>query len=121
MNEFQEAILDQLMAAEAIGEVWSPGPLQLAAEALRAGGLTRRKQLCRALGFPLVLCHAIAGASEVLRRVDDVRSLAISIFSEVSPRTALPRHNARQYLEIADWTARQALLHFDRPDSICLD
>jgi hypothetical protein len=121
MNEFQEVILDQLMAAEVIGEMWSPGPLQLAVEALRTGGLTQRKQVCRALGFPLVLCHAIEGASEVLPRVDDVRSLAISIFSEVSPQTALPRYNARQYLEIADWTMRQALLHFDQPHPICLD
>jgi hypothetical protein len=121
MNEFQEVILDQLMTAEVIGETWSPGPLHLAAEALRIGGLTRRKDICRALGFPLVLCQAIVGASEMLASVDEIRSLAISLFSEISPRTALPRYNARQYLEIADWTMRQALLHFERSHPVCLD
>lgn len=112
MTDLQEAILDRLMAAEQIGAIWQPGPLRLAHEALRASGLTQRKDAARALGFPHTFCSAVAGACEVLPTVDDIRAFSIALFSAVAPRAALPAQTTEKLVEVAYWCLRQVqLLH----------
>jgi hypothetical protein len=113
MNEIQELILDRLMAAEVIGKTWSPGPLQLAVQALRAGGLTRRRDECEALGLPRAFCAAVRGAAEVFPRVDDVRALSIAVFSAVTPRQKKPLLSRADHVAVAAWAVRQVSLLLD--------
>src|SRR5262249_49129759 len=102
--EHQEAILDTLMVAEQIGDRWKPGPLPLALQALKNAGLTRRDEPAAALGYPRLLCAAVEGASTTIRTVDDCRTLAISLFSEVPPRKRAPRLSATQTVAAVLWS-----------------
>jgi hypothetical protein len=114
MNEFQEAILDTLMVAEKIGDRWRPGPLPLALGALRDAGLTRRSEPGSALGYPPLLCAAVEGAATTIRTVDDCRTLAISLFTEVAPRNKAPKLSTRQVVAAALWSVCQ-VPSFDAP------
>jgi hypothetical protein len=107
MNEFQEAILDTLMVAEKIGDRWKPGPLPLALGALRNAGLTQRDEPAVALGYPALLCAAVEGASTTIRTVDDCRTLAISLFTEVTPRKRAPKLGKDKFVAAALWSIRQ--------------
>jgi hypothetical protein len=107
MNEFQEAILDTLMVADKIGDRWQPGPLPLALGALRSAGLTRRNEPGVALGYPPLLCAAVEGASTTIRTVDDCRTLAISLFTEVAPRKRAPKLGTNRLVAAALWSVRQ--------------
>jgi hypothetical protein len=107
MNEYQEAILDTLMVADKIGDRWQPGPLPLALGALRNAGLTRRNEPGVALGYPPLLCAAVEGASTTIRTVDDCRTLAISLFTEVAPRKRAPKLGKNQFVAAALWSVRQ--------------
>ncbi len=107
MNEFQEAILDELMVADKIGDYWKPGPLLLAVQALRKAGLTTRDDPGSALGFPPVLCAAVQGAFSTVRHVDDARTLAVSLFTEVAPRSKAPKLRPRQLVAVALWSLRR--------------
>jgi hypothetical protein len=107
MNEFQEAILDTLMVAERIGDRWKPGPLPLALQALKNAGLTRRDEPGPALGYPRLLCAAVEGASTTIRTVDDCRTLAISLFTDVPPRKRVPKLSAKQLVAAALWSVNQ--------------
>ena len=100
MNESLETILDQpLMVAEQIGgRDWNAGPLDLAVAALRQAGLTKRHNAARVLGYPPALCQALEGACQVLTHVDDRRTIAVSIFTEIPPRPHLRRHGWRRQL-----------------------
>jgi hypothetical protein len=111
MNSYQETILDRLMVAEKIGAAWKPGPLRLAVEALRQAGLTKRRTPTGALGYPDLLCRALEGASAALKTVDEVRALAITLFSDVPPGSEPPALGAQEYVETAQWAARQATDH----------
>jgi hypothetical protein len=81
--------------------------VRLAAQALRGAGLTRRQEPEAALGFPTPLCAALAGASGLLRSVDEVRTLAISVFRAVPPRERTPRLAPSRLVEVALWSARR--------------
>jgi hypothetical protein len=113
MNEYQEAILDTLMVAERIGNRWEPGPLPLAVQALKNAGLTRRHEPRAALGFPLVLCAAVEGASTTIGSVDDRRLLAISLFSEVRPRKRAPRLDNERLVRANLWSIRRVPSYCD--------
>jgi hypothetical protein len=113
MNEFQEAILDTLMVADRIGECWKPGPLPLAVQALKNAGLTRHHEPRGALGFPPVLCAAVEGASATVRTVDDCRTLAISLFSEVRPRKRAPKLDNQRLVGAALWSIRRVPSYWD--------
>jgi hypothetical protein len=106
MNEIQETILDTLMVADRIGDRWKPGPLPLALAALQTAGLTRRREPGPALGFPPLLCAAVEGAATTIRNVDDCRTLAISLFSEISPRKKAPRLTGQQLIAAVLWSLR---------------
>jgi hypothetical protein len=107
MNEIQETILDTLMVADRIGDRWKPGPLPLALEALQTAGLTRRREPGPALGFPPLLCAAVEGAATTIRTVDDCRTLAISLFSEIPPRKKIPRLTPQQLVSAVLWSVRR--------------
>jgi hypothetical protein len=107
MNSYQETILDRLMVAEKIGAAWKPGPLRLAVEALRQAGLTKRRTPTGALGYPDLLCRALEGASATLKTVEEVRALAITLFSDVPPGSEPPALGAQEYVEAARWAAGQ--------------
>ncbi len=113
MNEFQETILDTLMVADRIGDRWKPGPLPLAVQALKNAGLTRRHEPGAALGFPPVLCAAVEGASTTIRSVDDCRTLAVSLFSEVRPRKRAPKLDGRRLVTAALWSLRRVPAYCD--------
>jgi hypothetical protein len=108
MNAFQEVILDQLMAADRIGDYWHGGPLALAVDALRTAGLTTHQDPARALGYPEELCQALQGASKIFESMDERRTLAISVFTEIPPRERGPRRSLRQQVEGALWSVRRA-------------
>jgi hypothetical protein len=104
MNEHQEAILDALMVADRIGNYLKPGPLLLAVDALQGAGLTKSDDPGLALGYPPLLCAAIEGASKTIRTVDNCRTLAISLFTEIAPRPRAPRLTARDQLHAVLWS-----------------
>jgi hypothetical protein len=108
MNASQEAILDRLMVADTIGALWTPGPVDLAAQALRGAGLAPGGEAPHALGYPAALCAALGGASGLLGRVDDVRTLAISVFRAVAPREEPPDLPDKRLVAVALWSARRA-------------
>lgn len=119
MNPLQEMILDRLVGAKTIGTRWSPGPLRLAARALAEDGLAVNLESHKSLGFPLPFCAAIEGASECLKNVEEVRTLAIALFSEIMPRDELLELSEHNHVEIAAWCARYWYFHFDRPSDLC--
>lgn len=106
MTPLQECILDRLIGADKIGVLWNSGPLGLAVKALKERKLTGRRDAAQALGYPMMLCHALQGASSVLPSVDDRRRLAMSVFATVPPRDKAPRLTPRRHVEIALWCAR---------------
>jgi hypothetical protein len=108
MNASQEAILDRLMVADTIGARWTPGPVRLAAEALEGAGLVRGGEAPDALGYPAALCAALGGASGLLGRVDDVRTLAISVFCAVPPHEEPADWPEKRLVAVALWSARRA-------------
>jgi hypothetical protein len=113
MNEQQEAILDALMVADRIGDYLKPGPLLLARDALRNAGLTRDDDdESAALGYPPLLCHAVRGASKTVRTVDDCRTLAISLFTEIPPRPRVPQLSGKDCLAACRWS-------LERVQSLC--
>jgi hypothetical protein len=117
MNELQEVILDTLMAAESLSEdYWAPGPLPLLVRALKAAGLRDTDDTPRALGYPLPLCVALEGAAWTVKQTDDLRTLAITVFTEAPPRQTAPMLSAREHVEAAAWSAGQAATFYN-PDS----
>src|SRR5205823_9093381 len=60
-----------------------------------------------ALGYPPVLCAAVEGASTTIRTVDDCRTLAISLFTEVAPRKKAPKLSKQRCVAAALWSLRQ--------------
>lgn len=113
MNAVQETILDRLMAVDQIGALWTPGPLRLACEAVRGAGLSDRTTPDEALGYPLIFCRALEGGSAVLEKVDELRTLAITIFTEVPPRPQSPMLSSRRQGEVAFWAARQIRIYHE--------
>jgi hypothetical protein len=108
VDETLETILDQLMAAEQIGGSFlGAGPFDLAVAALRNAGLTKRQDARRALGYPVVLCRALEGACQVLTNIDDRRTIAVSVFTEVPPRTRPPNLRTLDLVGAALWCVRQ--------------
>ncbi|HYT94184.1 MAG TPA: hypothetical protein VEL76_36040 [Gemmataceae bacterium] len=110
MNAYQEAILDALMVADKIGDYLKPGPLLLARDALRNAGLTQRDDPAAALGYPPMLCAAIGGASKTIRTVDDCRTLTISLFTEISPRSRAPKVSGIDQLDAVLWSLQRVPL-----------
>jgi hypothetical protein len=104
MNEFQEAILDRLMVEDRIGEYWKPGPLLLAVAVLQDAGLTKHDEPVAALGFPPMLCAAVCGAARAARSTDDLRTLAISLFTEVAPTARAAKVPAREQIAAVSWS-----------------
>jgi hypothetical protein len=91
MTDLQDQILDRLMGAT-VGKTWTDGVLTIAArvidpEMTLAGGGERRrqKQIANILGYPLILCEAVQGASSVLGPEDDRRKLGIAFVQAVAP------------------------------------
>jgi hypothetical protein len=107
MTELQEAILDALMVADAFGNYIEPGPLQEALEALQKAGLTRCNNPSAALGYPPLLCAAIEGASKTIRNVDDRRTLGISLFTEIPPRSRRRRLSRTAQTRAVLWSLKR--------------
>ena len=90
MTDLQDAICDRLVGAS-IGPNWIGGPFHVAALVSdpkfepwhRSDG--RPGQYARMVGWPVDFCEAVTGANSVLESEDDRRSLAISLFSRVTP------------------------------------
>ena len=116
MTDQQEIILDRLMGSDKIGRYWTTGPLALAVRALQEKKLTSKKDAAQALGYPGVLCHAIQGASSFLKTVDERRTLAVTVFTDVPPHPQVPRLARRRSVELALWCALRVhpLAHRDQ-------
>jgi hypothetical protein len=91
MTDLQDQILDRLVGAK-IGKTWTDGVLTIAATVLDprmkvAGGgeRHRQKQMANILGYPLILCEAIQGASSVLPDEEERRRLGIAVIGAVNP------------------------------------
>jgi hypothetical protein len=103
MTEAQEAILDRLMVANKIGVQWPSGPLGLAIQAMQSRVMRGRKDVSQTLGYPMLLCQALHGASSALGDIDDRRKLAVTFFSALAPRPRKFRLTPRRHAEVALW------------------
>jgi hypothetical protein len=108
MNHLQEVILDRLAGSEKIGRVWKTGPLGLAVQALQERKIITHSDAGHALGFPVMLCEAVQGASSVLNNPGDRCTLGVSFFSEIAPRDKQPRLSRQQHIRLAAWCVEQS-------------
>src|SRR5262249_2657864 len=73
----------------------------LATQALQSPRWRGREKLTSLLGYPLCLCQALDTANSLLATVDDRRKLAITFFSEVTPRAQATRLTPQQHVRAA--------------------
>jgi hypothetical protein len=100
MTDLQDRILDRLVGTR-VGVNWPDGPLAIAGE-VASGlppvkfGLTdndrgAKAEVARRLGYPVILCEAIQGATRGLKAEDDRRSLGMALFATIPVGGPVPR------------------------------
>jgi hypothetical protein len=107
MNAIQDAICDRLVGAR-ISRDWVNGPLHVAALVidpdfkLASGQHDRRpSQLVTKMNWPRLFCYAFHGANAGLAEEEDRRTLAITLFREIAPRTKQKRIPLKQTCSVA--------------------
>jgi hypothetical protein len=117
MTDLQDQILDRLVGAK-VGKTWADGVLTIAAKVMQpkmevaardAGERRRQKQLANILGYPLILCEAIQGASGQFKDEEDRRNLGIAVIGAVNPPGGpMKRTRAAVALAAAAYAVMQA-------------
>jgi hypothetical protein len=110
MTDLQDSILDRFVGAR-IGLNWPDGPLAISAEVV---GGTRpiqfgqtdndraaKGEIARRLGYPVILCEAIQGATRGLTAEDDRRALAMTLFRTLPLGGPIPKQSSQEQNRIA--------------------